>query len=1058
MYLFIHILLESNKLIGEFMKDQQNFSEIENQSKTELKNYIKDLRLKLVKAEKNLEEKISKGFSYTDNKNINLTNIHFQGYQDLMSHRVKDILLVSSMYDSFIVEQETQLSEQILKEYLELNLTYVPHLRQVSNCREALTMILEQKFDLILIMTKLDREDAVYFGKSVKELRPDTPVVALLQSESEFIRVYKNIDKTVIDKCFLWTGNSNILLGIIKFIEDRMNVDYDVKVGNVRVILCVEDSIKYYSMYLPIIDKEVMRQTRLLIDISLNNLERQLRMRVRPKILLAEDYAEFEELYEKYKTNIIGIISDVEYKKDGKLDPKAGFKLAEKVKSEFFDIPILLQSSDMSNSTEAYELNASFMHKRSNFVGDELTDFINNNLGFGAFIFRLPDGTVIDKAEDLTEMGNVLRSIPDEALHYHGQRNHFSNWLVARGEFKLAESLRIRRLSDFMSVEEIREYLIDVIKDYQKGKKEGIITEFNYWVKEGSDDKTDFIKVGEGSLGGKARGIAFVRYLLLRSNIKKSFPNININIPFTAVLTTDVFDIFMNHNRLHQIAYEGKSDYTIRDYFLRGFFPREVSDKFKTILNRVKTPIAVRSSSLLEDSQYQPFAGVYDTYIIPNNPNMPFDTRYRDLITAIKLVYASTYLQDAKNYMKSTSSRIQEEKMAVIIQEAVGNSYGKYFYPNISGVAQSYNFYPFRHIKPEDGLVTIALGFGRSVVEGESSFRFSPVYPDILPQFSTVTDILNNSQKYFYGLDLSEPVCQSITDTNSALVKLEIKDAEKHGTLKYIVSTYDPQNDRIYGGTFKKGYRVITFSQALKNEDFKIPEVIKRILDISEKSMGTPVEIEFAWNFKGKDEEKPELSLLQIRPMVVGREFDVDFDDLEKQNMIVSSTKAFGNGKVENIKDIIYVRKDTFDPAYTKEIAKELGKLNEKMTDMDIPYVLIGPGRWGSSDSWLGIPVKWSQISHANIIIETNLKDFLVDPSFGSHFFQNITSLGVYYYTIDIHKNEEFIKWDILDNMEAVYESKYIRHVQSKSMIEAFTDGKKGKGVLLLKSSDEFLN
>ncbi len=1021
-------------------------------NKEELIKELKELRLKVNEVEQTLEEEISSGFTYRDEGSIDILNFDFQGYQDLMKHRVKDILLVSSMYDSFIVEQETQLSEQILHEYLELNLTYVPHLKQVSNCKDALGMLLEQKFDLVLLMTKLDKEDIMYFGKSVKELRPGTPVVALLQSESEYLRVYKDISQTIIDKAFLWTGNSNILLGIIKFIEDRMNVDFDVKIGNVRVIIGIEDSIKYYSLYLPIIDKEVMRQTRSLIDLSLNNLERQLRMRVRPKILLAESWEGFVDLYNKYKTNVIGIISDVEFPKDGKEDKEAGFKLVEKVKGEFFDVPILLQSSEEYYVKKAQELGVSFMHKRSNFMGDELSNFIRNNLGFGDFIFRDSNGEEIDRASDLIEIIEKLKTVPEKTINYHGERNHFSNWFMARGEFKLAESVRIKRKNDFDDLSEVRDYLIKVVSDYQKQKKEGIITEFDYWKQEDSIQKTDFIKIGDGSLGGKARGIAFVWYLLQRARVRTAFKNIEINIPFTVVLATDVFDRFLKENGLYQIAYEGTSDYQIRDHFLRGSFPRETMNKLKLILERVKTPIAVRSSSLLEDSQYQPFAGVYDTFIIPNNRKRTMDSRLDELVTAIKLVYASTFMQDAKNYMRSTSSRVEDEKMAVIIQEAVGKTYERYYYPNVSGVAQSYNFYPFRHIKPEDGLATTALGFGRSVVEGESSFRFSPKHPGILPQFSTTKDILQNTQKYFYALNLTESAIDRLLEGEDALERLEIKDAERHKTLNKIASTYDPRNDRIYPGTFKSGYRVINFAGLLNSDDFPLSDILSHILEVSSRAMGTAVEIEFALNFKSND-DNPIFNLLQIRPMVVGREFKVDFDDLNKEKMIISSTKAFGNGRVDTVKDIIYVRKDNFDASYTRDIAKEMGKLNQQMVESETPYILIGPGRWGSSDPWLGIPVKWSQISNAKLIIETNLKDFLVDPSFGSHFFQNITSLGVYYLTIDIHKEDDFIKWDMLDEIESVYESKFIRHIRFKHNLQALTDGKKGKSIIMI--SDE---
>lgn len=1018
------------------------------QSKEELIKELKELRLKVNDVEQTLEKEISSGFTYMDEGSIDILNFDFQGYQDLMKHRVKDILLVSSMYDSFIVEQETQLSEQILHEYLELNLTYVPHLKQVSNCKDALGMLLEQKFDLVLLMTKLDKEDIMYFGKSVKELRPGTPVVALLQSESEYLRVYKDIPHSIIDKSFLWTGNSNILLGIIKFIEDRMNVDFDVKIGNVRVIIGVEDSVKYYSLYLPIIDKEVMKQTRSLIDLSLNNLERQLRMRVRPKILLAESWEGFIDLYNKYKTNVIGIISDVEFPKEGKEDKEAGFKLVEKVKNEFFDVPILLQSSEKFHQKRAENLGATFMHKRSNFIGDELSNFIHNNLGFGDFIFRNSEGEEIERAGDLIEMIEKLKTVPQKTINYHGEHNHFSNWFMARGEFKLAESVRIKKKNDFDDLTEVRDYLIKVVSDYQKEKKEGIITEFDYWRQEDIIQETDLVKIGDGSLGGKARGIAFVWYLLQRARVRTAFKDIEINIPFTVVLSTEVFDKFLVSNRLHQIAFEGTNDYQIRDYFLRGSFPRDTLNKLKIILERVQTPIAVRSSSLLEDSQYQPFAGVYDTFIIPNNRKRTMDSRLDELVTAIKLVYASTFMQDAKNYMRSTSSRIEDEKMAVIIQEAVGRNYNNYFYPNVSGVAQSYNFYPFRHIKPEDGLATIALGFGRSVVEGESSFRFSPKHPGILPQFSTIQDILKNTQKYFYALNFSGSAIDRLLEGEDALERLEITDAEKHKTLSKVASTYDPRNDRIYPGTFKSGYRVINFSGLLNSDDFPLSDILNHILEVSSKAMGTAVEIEFALNFK-KENEKPIFNLLQIRPMVVGREFKVDFDELDKDSVIISSTKAFGNGRVDTVKDIIYVRKDNFDATYTQDIAKEMGKLNQDMVESDTPYILIGPGRWGSSDHWLGIPVKWSQISNAKIIIETNLKDFLVDPSFGSHFFQNITSLGVYYLTIDIHKEDDFIKWDMLDNIEAVYESKFIRHIRFKDNVLALTDGKKGRGVIL---------
>ncbi len=977
-------------------------------------------------------------------------DLSFKVFHELMAKKVNDILLVSTPYDAFIMEEEGRLAERIIHEYRGLNLSRPPCLTWVSSIQEAINALTQKHFDLVLTMPRLDDMDAFDLGRQIKRKFPDLPVFLLAHSTNKLLldRDYSN--RRSIDKLFVWYGNSDLLLALVKNVEDRMNIDYDTQRARVRVIILVEDSPIFYSSILPLLYKEIVSQTQAAMEDSINDEHRILRMRARPKILLAETFEDAENLFRRFKPYVLSVLSDVRFPRRGKLDKDAGYSLLSMIKAEMPDIPLLMVSSEESNREKADKIPAVFLDKFSPTLHEEIRDFFRDNLGFGDFIFRLSDGTEVARVSNLREMEEILPSVPDESVSYHGARNDFSSWLMARSEVMLASKLKPVKSSDFSNMAEAKQYLVQSIHDRRVGRQKGIITQF---VSGRFDPEAEFVKIGKGSLGGKARGLAFISTQLKENPVfRNDIKDVDIRVPRTLVISTEGFDDFISQNDLKDIPNRDLKDAQICGMFLSASLPEWLRHDLETFLSHADYPLAVRSSSLLEDAQFQPFAGIYNTYMLPNR-HPDHGMRLERLIQAIKLVYASTYMETPRAYANSTLHRLEDEKMAVVIQRLMGRQHGDYFYPAVSGVAQSYNFYPISHMKPEEGIAHVALGLGKTVVEGGTSLRFSPRHPQLLPQFSTVEDILKNSQRFFYALKLADfpenfGFPEDLRD-DITLAKLEIDDVQTHPPVTSLCSSYSPEENRIRDTMTTSGYPVCTFARVLKYKSFPLPEILSEMLDIGRKGMGTPVEIEFSANLSFEADQVPEFGLLQIRPMAIthhNRDVKISKKDLSRA--LCYSTMALGNGQFKDIADIIYVRPETFDPAKTIDIAAEIGKVNQQLVGKNRKYLLIGPGRWGSADHWLGIPVSWNEISGVGAIIETTAENLTADPSQGSHFFHNITSLGISYLNTR-EKGEDFIDWDWLQSLPAENETRYLRHVRLKKPLTLKIDGKSSCAVLL---------
>ncbi len=973
-------------------------------------------------------------------------DLSFKVFHELMAKKVADILLVSSPYDAFIMEEEGRLAERIIHEYRGLNLSRPPMLSWVSSAREALDILAQKKFDLVITMPQVDETDAYELGRQIKTRFPDLPVFLMIQNTSRHLLDRQDTDRTFIDRTYVWFGNSDLLLALIKNLEDRLNVAYDTQRAWVRVIIIVEDSPIYYSSLLPLLYKEIVSQTQAVMEESLNDEHRILRMRARPKILVAQTYEEAIDLYQKYKPYLLSVFSDVRFPKSDKLDDEAGFKLLSKIRQDNPDLPLLNFSSEESNRAQAQNIPAVFLNKNSGTLHSEIRSFFMQYLGFGDFIFRLPDGKKIDKASDLREMEKILPTVPDESVFYHATRNHFSSWLMARSEIMLASKLKPVKISDFKSVHEAKQYLVSIIRDRRMGRQKGIISEFDA---DRFDPDTDFSKIGKGSLGGKARGLAFMSTRLKNQpEIHEKFKDVTITVPKTLVISTEGFDAFISENNLGEVATGDDSDPEIIRLFANARMPAMLERDLHHYLKHARYPLAVRSSSLLEDAQFQPFAGIYKTYMIPNNDD-DFAVRYKQLTLAIKLVYASTYCESARAYVKSTFHRTEDEKMGVVIQQLTGEAYGQHFYPAISGVAQSYNYYPISYLKPDDGLAHIALGLGRIVVEGGAAMRFSPRYPQFLPQFSTVDDILENAQRFFYALNLNGFPEDLLTNEDATLEKLDIDSAMHDAPVRLLCSTYSAQDHRIRDGVQASGYPVCTFASILKFDALPLAEILTEILAMGRQGMGCPVEIEFAVNMPLDADQKPIFELLQIRPMTVNQSnLSVKIRDDDISKAFCYSTMALGNGQFEEIRDIIFVHPDRFDAAKTVQIASEIAQVNKEMRRRNQKYLLIGPGRWGSADRWLGIPVRWPDISGVGAIVETTIEGLKADPSQGSHFFHNITSLGISYLNTS-EGGKDFINWEWLMSLPAEAETPHLRHVSVEKPLLLKIDGKESKGVII---------
>jgi len=981
-----------------------------------------------------------------------------QIFHNLMPFKVREILLVSSLYDAFIVEEEGLISEMVIWEYRHLLLSSPPRVTHVTSGEEALSMVKTHKYDLVITMSKNIGMDPFKFGRKIKKECENLPVVLLATDAADLHFCQEHFSEKGIDRAFFWYGDTSLFMAIIKFIEDKINAPYDTENGNVQTIIFLEDSIRDYSMILPILYSEIVQQTQRSISEDLNEMQRLLRRRARPKILLASNYEEGLNLYNKYKKNALGIISDVKFPKKSIIDPQAGFSFIQYVKKDNPFVPVMLQSTDPKNRKKSEKIGTFFIDKNSPTLMQDFDHFMLKHLGFGDFVFLIPkkqkkqglrrEQTIeITRASNLKEFENALQKIPLESIRFHANRNDFSNWLMARSEFKLATKLRPQKVSDFNTLDEMRKYLVSVFNESRRERHLGVMTEFS---QQKFEFNASYTRIGGDSLGGKGRGIAFIRALLARYNFEKNYPDVKITVPSTVAIGTNEFDRFISENKLLRFITNNIniSDREIAKIFLKGKLPNDLKQKLAKVLNHFKKPLAVRSSSLLEDSQNYPFAGIYSTYMLPNN-HSDDKIRLEQLCQAIKLVYASIFFKDAKSYINSTSAKIEEEKMAIIIQELVGNEYNGRFYPTFSGVAQSYNFYPVSHQKREDGIVSLAVGLGYSVVGGEKVLRFSPKHPKILPDFSTPESIFENSQNEVYVLNTKNTLIQLLEKEDETLEKINISKIAEDGTLEYIASTYDKNDDMVRDYFSEEGPHLITFAGILKYNLFPLASILKEILEAGQSSIGSPVELEFAVNFDKKGKKPPVFSIIQIRPLVLSQEnieITWDKEEINKPNVLIYSSKALGNGVIDNIRDIVLVKPETFDSSKTLKIAEEVGKINQNLDDS--PYILIGPGRWGTQDRWLGVPVFWSDISNVKVMVETALKDFNIKPTQGTHFFQNIISRGIGYINTTLNPNESIIDWTWLKKQRTKHRLNYVKHIHLEKPLKVKLDGRNGQALV----------
>ena len=977
----------------------------------------------------------------------NLKDLVFRDtpFANLMNKRIYNVLLIATKYDSFMLEDDGRVDEQIFNEYTSLSLRYPPRFTQVTTEEEALNELKNRNFELIICMPNMDNRDIFAAASEIKVHYPNIPIVVLTPFSKEVSKRIANEDLSAIDYVFSWLGISELLLAIIKLIGDKMNAPDDTASVGVQIILLVEDSIRFYSSALPHLYKFVLEQSQMFAKEALNDHQRTLRMRGRPKIKLARNYEEAVRIFDQYRDNMLGIISDMSFMHNGVKDPYAGYKFGQYVRKTGLIIPFVLESSEASNHVYAKELNASFIDKNSKSYPQDLKKKIMQRFGFGDFVILNPHTKEeIMRIKDLKDLQKKVFQIPDDSLVYHLSRNHFSRFFYSRAMFPPAEVLKHVDVSDYKDMDEARKLIFDLIVQYRRMKNTGVVAVYQ---KDRFDEYSNFARIGDGSLGGKGRGLAFIGAMVKRYP-KLESDNFAVNIPKTVVICTDIFDEFMETNELYPVALGDADDETILRYFLRASLPSRLIEDLMAFFDVVKSPIAVRSSSLLEDSHYQPFAGIYSTYMVPK-----IEEKYdmlRTVSDAIKAVYASVFYKDSKAYMTATSNLIDQEKMAIVLQEVVGSRYNDHFYPTMSGVARSLNFYPIGNEKAEDGIANIALGLGKYIVDGGQTLRFSPRHPHSILQMSTMDFALRETQTRFYALDLKNMAEAFSVDDAFNLVKLGLKDADAEGSLKYIVSTYDPYDQIIRDGYYPGGRKILSFVNILQHDVFPLADTLDQILRIGQQEMGRPVEIEFAVNMDPSDHTRATFYLLQIRPIVDNKEImDEDLSLVKNEETILSSTSVLGHGIVGDVQDIIYVKTGAFNSSNNQLIAYEIEKMNRSFTDQEKGYVLVGPGRWGSSDSWLGIPVKWPHISNARVIVECGLENYRVDPSQGTHFFQNLTSFGVGYFTVNPFKGDGWFDEAFLNAQPAVEETEYLRHVRFDAPITIKMDGKKSLGVVL---------
>ncbi len=968
-------------------------------------------------------------------------------FQELMPFKIKEVLLVATLYDSFSIVREGQFSDKIFGEYLQLNLYAAPRFTSVNSKTDALFALKNKEFDLVIVMAGMDKTASIDTATEVGEMRPDISLLLLVNNNSDLPYFQVEGEKHHnVDRVFVWNGNSNVFLAMIKYIEDKKNVEIDTQNGNVRVILLVEDSVQYYSRYLPMLYATVMTQTQVLVkEDAADELHKILKMRARPKVLLVSNYEDAIKIISSYEKYILCVISDVKFEKNGVVNEDAGIELLTYVRSLYrFPIPLLLQSHDISNASRAKSIGAGFIDKNSESLSMDILNFLYRRLGFGNFVFKGKDGKPLGEANNIDKFQKMFREIPAEALVYHGSRNSFSTWLMARGEINMAELLRPVQTYDFQSPEDLRNFCLDVFKRVRFERIQGTTVNFTPSLVHSNQV---IVRLAKGSLGGKGRGIAFLCNFVENVDLKSIIPNINIRIPITAVLGALEFEKFIEINNLYDDIYSLNNYESIRLHFLESEFDEKTKRRLLDYLTEIKAPLAVRSSGLFEDSLLQPFSGVYATYLIPNN-HADIGVRYRQLETVIKLIYASIFTESAQAYFNAVNYKIEEERMAVVIQEVVGHDYNGKYYPTFSGVAQSYNYYPISYMEPEDGFSVVAVGLGMYVVGGENAFRFCPQYPHINP--SVLVDQLRDSQRMFYAMDLSDTEPDFVgKGENAAIKKYRIKEAALDGTLECTGSTYDMDNDNLIPGIQEKGPVIIDFANILKYNSMPLAEILQALLKFFKEAMGTPVEIEYTVDLEPAENGLPTFYLLQIKPLIrVDQNIVVDLDKVSEDRIFMYAEKGMGNGKVETIRDVVYVDVDNFDLLRTKEIAHEIIEFNRDFEAEGKEYILIGPGRWGSRDSFTGVPVFWANISKARIIVEMGLPDFQVDASLGSHFFHNVTSMNVGYFAVAHNSPVSILKMDMLKKQRVVKETRFVKRVEFDKPLTVLMNGKDRKALI----------
>lgn len=971
-------------------------------------------------------------------------------FQDLMLWRIDKVLLVSSLYDSFMLSEDRLVNELVLGDFLGLDLYNVPDLMRVSTGHEALDVVANVGgYDLIIAATQVGDMDAGELARRVREAGHDIPVIVLAYHQRELNDFIKHHDLSHIERTFLFQGDIHILFAIVKYVEDRMNVEHDVDVMGVQTIIVIEDNIRYYSSFLPSIYTEVMQHTRSLVPEGVNLSHKLLRIKARPKILLCDTYEEAWDYFWTYRDNVLGIVSDVEFPKDGVSCPDAGVQFADKVRELMPDVPVVLQSGKPGNEELARKAGRSFLLKGSPTLLRDLRTFMLENFGFGDFVFRTPDGEVVARAADLKSLERELRTVPAESIAYHAERNHFSVWLKAHTEFAIAHRLRPRKLTDFASPDDLRGYLIEAISTHREERRRAVVADFDA---DRFNPERGFARLGGGSLGGKARGLAFANLLLTDLDLTSLFPDVRVSVPPTVVIGTEVFDDFLDANDLRELAITSNDDAEIVRRFLGATLPEQIREPLRAFLDLCYYPLAVRSSSLLEDSRYQPFAGIYETLMVPNN-SPDLEVRLAQLLRAIKRIYASTFSEAAKRHLRSTSYRLEEEKMGVILQRIVGARHGERFYPEMAGVALSQNYYPVDPIKAEDGLAAVALGLGPAVVGGADCLRFSPRHPERLVQMSSVRDALENSQRQFYALNLDsdgDAVSAEIHGDDSQLGRYDLTVAERDGTLAAVGSTYSRENDVIYDGIARPGTRLVSFAPVLKLDVFPLAPLLARLLALGVEAAGGHVEIEFAVNLSVARGQPKEFGFLQLRPAAASLDRSrIEVGDVDQSDTIVRSSSVLGNGIVDGIRDLVVIDYQRYERAESRVVAQEVARYNGRLAEDRVPYLLIGVGRWGSADPLLGIPVTWEQIAGARVIVEAGFRDFKVQPSQGTHFFQNLVANNIGYFTANPDTGDGWVDWDWLAGRPAVSERTYTRHLRFDEPVVVKMNGSRHDGVVL---------